>query len=109
VDAATGGYPDSFGINCAHPEHFTDRLNADEAWCRRIGLIQANASRRSHEELDNAPELDPGDPAELAIDIAALREQLPALETVGGCCGTSHGHIDQIAKACTRVTVPVGA
>jgi S-methylmethionine-dependent homocysteine/selenocysteine methylase len=105
VDTATGSYPDSYGINCAHPEHFTHRLSADEGWRDRIGLIQVNASRRSHEELDNAPELDPGDPAELAFDVAALREQLPALEIVGGCCGTSHGHIDQIARACTRPSV----
>lgn len=109
VDAATGSYPDSYGINCAHPEHFADRLAASEAWCRRIGLVQANASRRSHEELDNSPELDPGDPEELAIDVAALRAQLPALEVVGGCCGTSHGHIAEIARACGPVTVPVGA
>jgi S-methylmethionine-dependent homocysteine/selenocysteine methylase len=108
VDAATGNYPDSYGINCAHPEHFAHRLTADEDWCHRIGLIQANASRRSHEELDNSPELDPGDPAELAIDIAALRGQLPALETVGGCCGTSHGHIEQIAQACSLTSVPSG-
>jgi hypothetical protein len=29
VDAATEGYPDGYGINCAHPEHFAHRLSAD--------------------------------------------------------------------------------
>lgn len=105
VDAATGDYPDGYGINCAHPEHFAGRLSADEAWCSRIGLVQANASRMSHAELDEAPELDPGNPAELAVDIAALRDQLPGLAIVGGCCGTSHTHIDQIARACAPVGV----
>ena len=108
VDAATGSYPDSYGINCAHPEHFAHRLSADEEWCTRIGLIQANASRMSHEELDNAPTLDPGHPGELAIDVAGLRDSLPGLSVVGGCCGTSHTHIDQIAQACAPVNGFVG-
>ncbi|MGI9644196.1 MAG: homocysteine S-methyltransferase family protein [Ilumatobacteraceae bacterium] len=100
VDAATGNYPDGYGVNCAHPEHFADRLSADEDWCRRIGLVQANASRMSHAELDEAPELDPGNPTELGCDIATLRDRLPELAIVGGCCGTSHAHIEQIAQAC---------
>ncbi len=105
VDAATDRYPDSYGINCAHPDHFANRLSGDSDWCQRIGLIQANASRCSHEELDNAPELDPGDPVELGVEIAAPRNQLPGLAVVGGCCGTSHAHIDQMAQACDRVPV----
>ncbi|MCP3992814.1 MAG: homocysteine S-methyltransferase family protein [Actinomycetia bacterium] len=75
------------------------------SWRSGIGLIQANASRCSHEELDNAPELDPGDPVELGVEIAAPRNQLPGLAVVGGCCGTSHAHIDQMAQACDRVPV----
>jgi homocysteine S-methyltransferase len=105
VDAATGNYPDGYGINCAHPEHFADRLSAEEDWCSRIELVQTNASKKSHAELNEAPELDPGKPTELAIHIAALRDELPGLVIVGGCCGTSHTHIDQIARAC----VPAGA
>jgi S-methylmethionine-dependent homocysteine/selenocysteine methylase len=108
VDAATGGYPDGYGINCAHPDHFAHRLGADAAWCSRIRLIQANASRMSHEELDNAPELDPGDPEELGDDVAELRDRLPHLAIVGGCCGTSHAHIDRIAQACAREGAVVG-
>jgi homocysteine S-methyltransferase len=105
VDAATGNYPDGYGINCAHPEHFTDHLSADEDWCSRIQLLKPNASRRSHAELDEAPDLDPGNPAELGAQIAALRERLPALTVISGCCGTSYTHIDQIARACAPATV----
>jgi S-methylmethionine-dependent homocysteine/selenocysteine methylase len=108
VDAATETYPDGYGINCAHPQHFFDRLSADEGWCSRIGLIQANASQMSHQELNEAPELDPGNPTELATDIAALRDRLPGLAIVGGCCGTSHAHIDQIARACAPAAAMVG-
>jgi S-methylmethionine-dependent homocysteine/selenocysteine methylase len=104
VDSATDNYPNSYGINCAHPEHFGNRLSDGEDWCNRIGLIQANASRMSHQELDNAPELDPGNPTELAANIAELRDWLPELAIVGGCCGTSHIHIEQIARACAAPT-----
>ena len=106
VDAATGRYPQSYGINCAHPTHFAHRLTGDESWCKRIGLLQANASQKSHQELDDSPELDPGDPVELALDIAALRDRLPGLAIVGGCCGTSHTHIEQIAQACVAAEGP---
>jgi homocysteine S-methyltransferase len=59
----------------------------------------------SHEELDEAPDLEPGNPTELAAEIAALRDRLPGLTVIGGCCGTSHTHINQIAQACAPATV----
>ena len=60
-DAATGGYPVYYMVNCAHPTHFRGRL-AGSGWLERIGGIRANASKMSHDELDNAPELDEGEP-----------------------------------------------
>lgn len=104
VDTATGNYPESYGINCAHPTHFDHLLDEGESWCARIGMIQANASKLSHQELDDAPELDPGNPTELATDIAEIRDRLPGLSIVGGCCGTSHAHIEKIAEACAMST-----
>ena len=90
-------------INCAHPSHFRHVLTPGAPWLRRIKAIRANASRMSHEQLDNAEELDRGDPAELAADYVKLRELLPELRIVGGCCGTDHDHIDEIAKAVLSV------
>ena len=58
--------------------------------------MRANASRLSHAELDEAEELDDGDPVELAADVAALRPRLPNLTVVGGCCGTDERHIAQL-------------
>ena len=60
-DMATGGYPAYYMVNCAHPTHFRDRLTGG-AWMSRIGGIRANASKMSHAELDEAPELDRGRP-----------------------------------------------
>ena len=99
VDAATGNAPAWYMINCAHPSHFADALSTDAEWLGRIKAIRANASRMSHAELDEAPELDRGNPAELASDYVALQQALPDLRVVGGCCGTDHDHIDQICAA----------
>ena len=99
VDADTDGYPLSFGINCAHPDHFIPTLEAGGDWLGRIGLVRANASRMSHEELDNAEELDAGNPAELGCQYVDLRRLLPNLAVMGGCCGTDHGHIDAIGSS----------
>jgi homocysteine S-methyltransferase len=97
VDEATSGAPAYYMVNCAHPTHFADVL--DGQWTRRIAGVRANASRMSHAELDEAEELDPGDPQELAAGYAQLRERLPALTVIGGCCGTDHRHVGAVCAA----------
>ena len=89
--------PEYFMVNCAHPEHFAAVL--DGAWVSRIRGLRANASRKSHAELDEAETLDTGDPVELGALYAELLERLPQLELVGGCCGTDHRHVAAIADA----------
>jgi S-methylmethionine-dependent homocysteine/selenocysteine methylase len=98
VDAETESAPAFFMINCAHPSHFAGVLAAPGEWKRRLGGIRANASRRSHEELDEATELDAGDPAELAAEYADLKQVLPEVRVLGGCCGTDTRHVAGICK-----------
>lgn len=98
VDAATDGYAIYFMINCAHPDHFVGILT-DEPWMQRLKGIVANASRCSHAELDNAEELDDGDPIELGQQLADVCKRFPQINIVGGCCGTDMRHISQIAKS----------
>ena len=100
VDEASSSYPSYFMINCAHPSHFEQALAADEPWIGRIRGLRANASRMSHAELDDAAELDIGDPAELGRDYAELKRRLSNLSVLGGCCGTDYRHIEQIALSC---------
>jgi homocysteine S-methyltransferase len=100
VDRATGAAPAYFMINCAHPSHFSSVFRGDESWLRRLRGLRANASRKSHAELDMSTEIDAGDPAELAQDFRQLRSKLPHLCVLGGCCGTDHRHVAAIAKAC---------
>ncbi len=105
ADAATGAYPVYYLINCAHPSHFAHVLEQGGAWRERVRGVRANASKRSHAELDEATELDPGDPDELASDYRALRALLPRLAVVGGCCGTDHRHIGAV---CDRLVATAG-
>lgn len=98
VDEATDAAPEFFVINCAHPTHFADSLPEGDSRMRIRGL-RANASTLSHAELDEAEELDSGDPADLAERYLALRAQLPELEVVGGCCGTDIRHVTAICDA----------
>jgi S-methylmethionine-dependent homocysteine/selenocysteine methylase len=91
VDAEGG--PDYFMLNCAHPTHIAPGLNDDGDWRLRIRGLRANASSRSHAELDAATELDEGDPVELARAQDALRRHLPNLALLGGCCGTDARHV----------------
>jgi homocysteine S-methyltransferase len=48
---------------------------------------------RSHAELDEATELDEGDPRALAQDHKRLIARLPKLSIMGGCCGTDARHV----------------
>ena len=86
-------------INCAHPTHFEDVLEAGAPWVSRIGGLRANASTKSHAELDEATELDEGDPADLGARHAALKARLPRLNVLGGCCGTDDRHVAAICTA----------
>ncbi len=100
VDQKTGGGPAYYMINCAHPTHFDDVLEAGSTWVTRLRGLRANSSRCSHAELDNAPELDIGNPEELGEQYRDLLRRFPHINVLGGCCGTDHRHVDCISRAC---------
>ena len=99
TDRETGGYPVYYLINCAHPTHFVHSLRDGGAWLGRIRGLRANASKRSHADLDESTDLDAGDPMELGRQYRTLQSLLPRLTVVGGCCGTDHRHVDAICRA----------
>jgi homocysteine S-methyltransferase len=101
VDDRTQGAVAYFMINCAHPMHFAHVLDEGGGWRDRIRGVRANASEKSHAELDEAEELDAGDPVALAGHYRELQKQLPNLSVVGGCCGTSDRHVAEICAAVT--------
>ena len=100
VDENATTKPLYYMINCAHPTHFHRELENGKQgeWISRIMGVRANASCKSHAELDEATELDSGNPAELGIEHKQLKNLLPHLHVFGGCCGTDERHVCEIAK-----------
>jgi len=103
VERSTSRYPLYYMINCAHPTHFDGVLKRGPRWVDRVKGLRANASRMSHAQLNESPTLDVGNPKELGQEYAELKRRLPQLNVMGGCCGTDHRHIEQIAEACVRL------
>lgn len=102
VDTAAPGAVAWFMVNCAHPSHVAPALNGGGAWVARIGGLRANASIMSHAELDAAPALDDGDPADLGIRYRALDALVGGLGVLGGCCGTDVRHVAAVDAAIPR-------
>lgn len=100
VDRATSSGPAYYGINCSHPTHFASAFPPDDDGGRRIRSLRANASSKSHAELDESETLDAGDPVELAGQYRDLRAHHQQLTILGGCCGTDATHVEAIAQAC---------
>ena len=98
MDGATGGAAEFFMVNCSHPTHIAAGLDGGPP-LSRIGGLRVNASTLSHAELDEAEELDEGDPVTLGRENATLRDLLPAVRLLGGCCGTDHRHVTEMAVA----------
>ena len=99
VDRESDGGPAYYMINCAHTEHFDGVLEEDGEWTTRIRGVRANASRMSHAELDEAEELDDGDPEEFGSLHQELKARFPKISVFGGCCGTDHRHVSAVSAA----------
>jgi S-methylmethionine-dependent homocysteine/selenocysteine methylase len=91
VDAAAP--PAYFLVNCAHPTHGLAGLDSLGERVQRIRGLRSNASTQTHAELDEAETLDEGDVELLVSTHRQLEALLPALEIVGGCCGTDARHV----------------
>ncbi len=99
VDTATDNGPAYYMINCAHLTHVDGALTAGEEWIKRIRGLRANASALSHAELDEAEELDEGNPEEFGTQHGELRSAFTHFNVFGGCCGTDHRHVEKVCKA----------
>ncbi|TNJ33903.1 homocysteine S-methyltransferase family protein [Arenimonas terrae] len=104
TDAQTDGHAAYFMVDCAHPVHFAPAFAIPGAWQRRVLGLRANASRRSHAELEVCRDLDEGDPAALGLQLGEFKRHMPWLRVLGGCCGTDHRHLDAICRAARHVS-----
>lgn len=105
LDEATDAAPAYYMLNCAYPTHMLNGLARGEPWTERIRAVRANASAKSHAELEGSEHLDQGDPVTFGRHYKPLRETLPYLNVFGGCCGTDHRHIEEICRACLTANV----
>ncbi|MEQ9334606.1 homocysteine S-methyltransferase family protein [Thalassobaculum sp.] len=101
VDAATGGSPAFFAVNCSHPVEFEPALQ-DAAWLRRVRSIRPNAAKMDKIALCKLGHLEEGDPHELGELMAGVARRYPWIDIWGGCCGTGHVHLDEIAAKVAR-------
>lgn len=89
-------------LNCIHPKYIKPVLQTakqkKEDWLDRIYGVRANASEKTHEELDNCDILDEGNPPLWAQQMIDLTQLCPNIRILGGCCGTDAKHVEQIAK-----------
>jgi len=108
VDEYTDSYPAYYMINCAHPTHFEHLFENADSPLWRVKGIRGNASCLSHAELDNATELDDGDPVAFGLEISGLRRHSHHLNVLGGCCGTDHRHIEQLSRHLSGVVARNG-
>lgn len=104
IDELTDGYPLHYMVNCAHPTHFINQLCDEGDWKLRIKGVRANASCKSHAELDEATELDKGDVLDFGKWHSLLKEKLPNLNVYGGCCGTD---VEHVAEICKNLSLPI--
>ena len=95
IDAETGSSALFYMVNCAHPSHFAGAISAHP----RLKGVVANASACSHAELDEAEDLDGGDPQKLGSEIAEVLWDNPDIVVFGGCCGTDMRHLRCMAMA----------
>ena len=97
VDTATGAYPVFFSLNCSHPVEFEPALDGGD-WTRRIRSIRPNAAKMDKIALCKLGHLEEGDPEELGRLMADVGRRYPHMDIWGGCCGTGHVHLDEIAR-----------
>lgn len=97
VDIATEHYPEFFSLNCSHPYEFEPALE-DSAWMNRIRSIRPNAAKMDKIALCKLGRLEEGDPVELGELMANVGRRFPHMDIWGGCCGTGHVHLEEIAR-----------
>lgn len=101
IDDGTDPAPVSYHVNCVHPGVLDRALETvrreDPASGQRIDGFQANTSARTPEELDGLEEIDTEAPDAFGDAVAGTADRF-GLRFIGGCCGTTTKHMEEIAR-----------
>ncbi len=90
--------PEFYMINCSHPLEYEPALE-NRNWTKRLRGVRPNASKMEKIALCKLGHIEDGDPVELGAQLRDLSERYPHMDIFGGCCGTGHTHLREIAKA----------
>ena len=100
IDSVTKESPLCYMTNCVHPsigrEALAQPWNQNETVRSRFWGIQGNTSPLSYAELDASVDLKCSEPEPFAAEMLRLRGS--GIRIFGGCCGTDHRHMEEIAK-----------
>ena len=103
VEAATDAAPIFYMINCNHPVDFLPALFNPDPWIERLKGIRPNASSLDHGILCKLGHLEEGNPVELGQQMGEIVARFPQINVVGGCCGTDHPHLREIARSVLEI------
>ncbi len=67
----------------------------------RLRGVRPNASKMEKIALCKLGHIEDGNPVELGQQLRDLRARYPHMDIFGGCCGTGHTHLREIARALT--------
>jgi S-methylmethionine-dependent homocysteine/selenocysteine methylase len=99
IDDSVATPPLFYLTNCIHPDvlhkSFLNLKDEDDILRKRLFGIQANASSKSPEELDNLENMDADSPANWASGMVDLNKKYN-LKILGGCCGTDARFISSV-------------
>lgn len=102
IDTKAGeAAPEFYMVNCSHPLEYEPALESQN-WIKRLRGVRPNASKMEKLALCKLGHIEDGDPVELGSQVRALSERYPHMDIFGGCCGTGHNHLREIAKALIR-------
>jgi len=101
IDADVNPKPIAYMANCTHASIFETAImhatNSSSSVRKRVAGLLANTAALTPEELDDSEQLVEEDPQNFGKSVARLHGEL-GLKILGGCCGTDHRHIDNLAK-----------
>ncbi len=102
IEEKTHKHPPIFyQVNCVHPRNMLLCLaqphNQTELMRTRFLGLEGNGSDLSPEELDDSPIVYTSPADEWADDMMKLYDQYH-FKLLGGCCGTDHAHIEELAR-----------
>ena len=71
---------------------------APGTWLERLRCIRPNAAAMDKIALCKLGHIEDGNPVELGRQMGGVAERFPWMDIWGGCCGTDHRHLAEIAR-----------